>query len=60
MSNHAVPSDWTYFTVKISKSVKRAASLILDNHIRGAFVRSYVVIEQDGSRQRTSRNKDNK
>jgi hypothetical protein len=46
--------------VKISKSVKRAASLILDNHTRGAFVRSYVVIEQDSSRQRTSRNKGEK
>ena len=41
--------------VKISKSVKRAASLILNNHTRGAFVRSYVVIEQDGSRPRSSR-----
>lgn len=46
--------------VKISKSVKRAASLILDNHTRGAFVRSYVVVAQDGSRQRTSRNKGEK
>ena len=46
--------------VKISKSVKRAASLILDNHRRGAFVRSYVVIEQDASRQRISRNKGEK
>lgn len=31
-------------TVKISKSVKRMAAQILDNHKRGAFIRSYVEI----------------
>jgi hypothetical protein len=44
--------------VKISKDVKRAAALIQDQHQRGAFVRSFVVIAQDQSRQRTTRNKD--
>jgi len=46
--------------VKISKSVKRAAALIQDNHQRGAFIRSFVAIEQENSRQRTSRNKGEK
>jgi hypothetical protein len=46
--------------VKISKSVKRAAALIHDDHVRGAFVRSFTVIEQDNSRNRTSRNKGDK
>ena len=46
--------------VKISKSVKRAAAQILDNHTRGAFVRSFVAIEQDSARQRTTRNKGDK
>ena len=36
--------------VKISKSVKRAASLIADAHKRGAFIRSFVTIEQGASR----------
>jgi hypothetical protein len=44
--------------VRISKDVKRAAALIHDAHQRGAFVRSFVVIAQDQSRQRTSRNRD--
>jgi hypothetical protein len=42
--------------VKISKSVKRAASLILDNHTRGEFIRSYVVIAK--SELRTSGRKE--
>lgn len=46
--------------VKISKSVKRAAALILDNHTRGAFVRSYVVVAQEEGRSRTSRSKGEK
>ena len=33
--------------VKISKSVKRLAAHILDNHARGAFIRSYVRVEED-------------
>ena len=36
--------------VKVSKSVKRMASTIRDVHVRGAFIRSYVVIEQGASR----------
>jgi hypothetical protein len=30
--------------VKISKTVKRASSRILDSHARGAFIRSFVEI----------------
>ena len=33
-----------------SKAVKRAAALIMDAHKRGAFVRSFVAIEQSNSR----------
>jgi len=29
-------------TVKLPKSVKRSAATILDSHVRGAFIRSYV------------------
>ena len=47
-------------SVKISKSVKRAAAQILDDHKRGAFIRSFVAIAQDEGRQRTSRNKGEK
>jgi hypothetical protein len=36
--------------VKVNKTVKRAASTIRDAHARGAFIRSYVVIEQSNSR----------
>jgi hypothetical protein len=36
--------------VKVSKTVKRAASTIRDPHVRGAFIRSYVAIEQGASR----------
>jgi hypothetical protein len=36
--------------VKISKSIKRIASLIADNHKRGAFIRSYVKIAQGETR----------
>ena len=46
--------------VKISKSVKRAAAQLQDNHQRGAFMRSFVVIAQDEGRSRTSRNKGEK
>ena len=44
--------------VKIGKDVKRAAAQIHDAHQRGAFVRSFVVIAQEQSRQRTGRNRD--
>jgi hypothetical protein len=40
-------------TVKISKSVKRLAANILDNHARGQFIRDYVRIEQANSRSRS-------
>jgi hypothetical protein len=36
--------------VKIPKSVKRAAALITDAHIRGAFLRSFTQIEKEQSR----------
>jgi len=36
--------------VKVSKTVKRAASLIADAHKRGAFIRSFVAIELSNSR----------
>jgi hypothetical protein len=44
--------------VKVSKTVKRAAALIMDNHKRGAFIRSFVEIERSNSRG--SSRKDNK
>lgn len=43
--------------VKISKSVKRAAALIMDNHRRGAFIRSFVAIAKEQAHQRTTRNR---
>jgi hypothetical protein len=36
--------------VKVSKTVKRAAAQIRDAHARGAFIRSFAVIEQSNSR----------
>ncbi len=36
--------------VKVSKTVKRAAAKIMDSHKRGAFIRSFAVIEQSNSR----------
>jgi hypothetical protein len=36
--------------VKVPKSVKRAAALISDAHVRGAFLRSFVQIEKEQSR----------
>ena len=36
--------------VKLPKSVKRVAALIRDDHARGAFIRSYVQVEQLNSR----------
>ena len=41
--------------VKVPKSVKRAAALISDAHVRGAFIRSFVAIEQSNSRSFGSR-----
>jgi hypothetical protein len=36
--------------IKVPKSVKRAAALISDAHVRGAFIRSFVEIEKSQSR----------
>jgi hypothetical protein len=36
--------------VKVPKSVKRVAATYLDDHKRGAFIRSYVQILADQSR----------
>lgn len=36
--------------VKITKEVKRRASTIKDDHVRGAFIRSFVAIAQSESR----------
>jgi hypothetical protein len=36
--------------VKVPKSVKRASALITDAHARGAFIRSFVLIEKEQSR----------
>jgi hypothetical protein len=36
--------------VKISKTVKRMASTIRDVHTRGAYIRSFVAIEQTNLR----------
>ena len=46
--------------VKISKEVKRIAANFLDPHKRASIIRSYVVIAQDASRQRTARNRGDK
>ena len=44
--------------VKISKAVKRLAATYLDDHQRGAFIRSYVAIAQEEARQKGARNRD--
>jgi len=36
--------------VKVSKTVKRAAAQIRDAHARGAFIRSFALIEQSNGR----------
>ena len=41
--------------VKVPKSVKRAAALISDAHVRGAFIRSFVEIEKSNLRSPGSR-----
>lgn len=47
-------------SVLIKKPVKTLAATILDNHARRAFIRSYVKIAEEESRQRGARNKANK
>jgi hypothetical protein len=44
--------------VKVSKSVKRAASLISDSHVRGAFIRSFVEVAKSESRQGRGKKED--
>ena len=39
--------------VKISKSVKRLAATILDNHRRRGFIRSYAAVAEAEARTRT-------
>jgi len=41
--------------VKIGKPVKTLACTILDNHRRGAFIRSYVKVVRDNAQQRDTR-----
>jgi hypothetical protein len=36
--------------VKVSKTVKRMASTIRDNHMRGAYIRSFVAIAENQAR----------
>lgn len=43
-------------TVKLSKSVKRGASTIMDVHKRGSFIRSYVQILTSEVNQSKNRN----
>jgi hypothetical protein len=42
-------------TVKISKTIKRVASTIIDPHVRGEFIRSYVQVAKDNTNARTSK-----
>jgi hypothetical protein len=42
-------------TVKISKTIKRVASTIIDPHVRGEFIRSYVEVAKSNSTVRTSK-----
>ena len=36
--------------VKVPKSVKRMASTVMDSHVRGSYIRSYVEILKGESR----------
>lgn len=44
-------------TVKVSKLTKIAAARILDAHARGRFIRGYVAVLEENSRDRASRSK---
>ena len=46
--------------VKIGSLVKMASATILDNHVRGAFIRSFVKIAEAEARQKGARNKGDK
>jgi hypothetical protein len=44
--------------IKLPKQIKRSAALILDPHVRGAFIRSFVkVIESEGRGKNSGNNK---
>ena len=45
-------------TVKIAKSVKRLAATILDNHLRGSYIKDYVRVMQSQSRSAKRGNDD--
>ena len=40
-------------SVKVSKTVKRAAGTFIDPHQRGAFIRSYVKVLETSTHQRS-------
>lgn len=46
--------------VKVSKSIKRMAATIQDNHARGQFIRSYVEIAKSEMNERSARNSSKK
>lgn len=43
--------------VKVSKTVKRMASTICDNHVRGAYIRSFVEVAKGESRSANRKDK---
>ena len=46
--------------IKLPKEIKCRAATILDNHERGAFLRSWVLIYQEASRSKGSNKKHSK
>jgi hypothetical protein len=46
--------------IKLPKEIKCRAATILDNHERGAFLRSWVVIYQEALRSKGSNKKHSK
>jgi len=42
--------------IKLPKSIKRQASTILNAHVRGAFIRSYVQVIGQNAQQSKGRN----
>ena len=46
--------------IKLPKEIKCRAATILDNHERGAFLRSWVVIYQEASRSKGANKKHSK
>ncbi len=45
-------------TVKVSKSVKRMAAMILDPHLRGTYIRDYVNAMKTQARVSNRKNSD--